>query len=79
MSREEDHNSWGFKGRPCSSMLGDINDDGLINVLDIVSLVNFVLGTDTPSNNEIYAADINGDGILNILDVVTMVNWILSD
>ena len=58
---------------PTFSILGDINNDELINVLDIVLLVNLVLAG---SFNEY--ADINGDSILNVLDIVLLVNIILE-
>ena len=61
-----------------SSMPGDINSDSVLNVLDIVLVVNFILGSDTPSASEFSAADLNSDGILNILDVVTLTNLILG-
>ena len=51
---------------------GDINGDGILNILDIVSLVNLVL-----SNNYEASGDINGDDMLNILDIVSLVNLIL--
>jgi len=52
---------------------GDINDDGVLNVLDVVLMVNMVLDD---SYDEI--ADMNGDGILNVLDIVTLINTILN-
>ena len=55
-------------------MLGDINGDSTLNILDLVSLVNVVL-----SNEYINAGDLNEDGTLNILDVVLLVNLILGD
>ena len=58
--------------------LGDINNDSMINVQDIVLLVNFVLQTDFPTDTEFMAADYNEDGILNILDVVSIVDLILN-
>ena len=58
--------------------LGDINSDGEINVIDIVQLVSFILGNNTPDETSIIAADLNNDGILNILDVVQLVNIILA-
>ncbi len=61
-----------------SFTLGDINNDSLINVQDIVLLVSFVLQTDFPTDTEFMAADYNGDGILNILDVVSIVDLILN-
>ena len=52
---------------------GDINDDGSLNVLDVVILANAVLtGEDLP------AGDINGDGVNNVLDIVGLVNNILN-
>jgi len=59
-------------------MPGDINSDSMLNVLDIVLVVNFILGSDTPSASEFSAADLNSDGTLNILDVVTLTNLILG-
>ncbi|SVD24477.1 uncharacterized protein METZ01_LOCUS377331, partial [marine metagenome] len=61
-----------------SFTLGDINNDSLINVQDIVLLVSFVLQIDFPTDTEFLAADYNGDGILNILDVVSIVDLILN-
>ena len=51
---------------------GDINGDGMIDILDIIILVNMIL------QDEYNAiADLNEDGELNILDVVTIVNLVL--
>ncbi len=55
-------------------LTGDLNEDGLLNILDLVVLVNIVLGDE----DEIPAADINGDGANNVLDVVMLANIILS-
>ena len=53
--------------------IGDINEDGSVNILDIVILANAVLtGEDLP------AGDINGDGVNNVLDIVGLVNIILT-
>ena len=60
-------------------IVGDINADGDINVIDVVQLVNFILGNTSPSENEASAADLNSDGLLNILDVVVLVSIILGN
>ena len=57
---------------------GDINSDDLINVLDIVILINFILGIDEPENQEFELSDLNQDNILNVLDIVILVNLILN-
>ena len=59
-------------------LIGDINSDMLINILDVVMLVNFVLGVDNPSSSELNAGDFNSDGFLNVLDIVSIVNIILN-
>ena len=58
---------------PDFGTLGDINDDDLINVLDIVLLVNLILDGMYDQN-----ADMNEDQILNVLDIVLLVNSILT-
>ena len=54
-------------------LLGDMNSDGLLNVLDIVSLVNIILSGATDP-----LGDVNLDGDINVLDVVILVNIILA-
>ena len=56
------------------TLLGDLNGDGTINVVDIVMLVNIIL------NGEEYnpVADLNSDGTINVVDIVTLVNIILN-
>jgi len=56
------------------SMIGDLNNDNLVNILDVILCINIVLGTSQEVNN----ADLNGDGIINILDIITLVNLILD-
>ena len=58
---------------------GDINFDEIINVLDIVMLVNIILGANQNiDDNTSYAADLNQDGFIDILDVVLTVNIVLN-
>ena len=57
-------------------MPGDVNDDEVVNVLDVVLLVNSILNGD--SANDYPQADLNDDGLLNVLDVVLIVNIILN-
>ncbi len=52
---------------------GDLNNDGDVNILDVVLLANTVL-----DNSYSQEADLNSDGTVNILDIVMLVNIILS-
>ena len=56
------------------SELGDLNQDEIINILDIVLLVNIILSSDySPS------ADMNADNTINVLDVVLLINIVLGN
>ena len=57
-----------------TSILGDVNSDGTINILDIVQLANMIL-----LGQFEQTADLNMDGTLNILDIVLIANIILDD
>ena len=66
-------------GEMCSDwQLGDINNDYDINILDIVSLINIILGPTVPDGCIAWASDLNYDELINILDIVSLVNIILS-
>ena len=56
---------------------GDINQDTIIDILDIVQLVNFIMG-DIPSGIEFYLSDLNSDNTINIQDIIMIINHILS-
>ena len=56
----------------------DMNSDGIINVIDIVSIVSIILNTNPPSDEELCLADINQDGIVNVIDIVSVVSAILE-
>ena len=66
-----------YQPSPDLSELGDINQDGNLDVLDVVSIVNFILGNSIPNDDEIFFSDLNQDGSLDVLDVVQLVNIIL--
>ncbi len=58
---------------------GDVNGDGVIDVLDVVRAVNIILGAGAPARGyELRAADMNEDSGINVLDVVLIVNVILG-
>ena len=65
---------WDFFSIYISSLLGDVNDDGLINILDIIESVNIILGIENYNS----MADVNSDGIINVLDIIMLVNLILE-
>lgn len=60
-------------------LVGDVTQDGTINVIDIVTLVNMILGPTEPEECSQTNADYNGDGVINVLDIIGIVNEILDN
>lgn len=58
--------------------LGDVDFDNDVDVVDIPLIVDFVLGTDSPSDEEFRAADVNDDRTINIQDIVMTVDIIFG-
>ncbi|MBO4814067.1 MAG: leucine-rich repeat protein [Muribaculaceae bacterium] len=54
---------------------GDVNGDGKVNVSDVTTLINMILGVIPKDTTR---GDINGDGNVNVSDVTALVNIILS-
>jgi len=58
-------------------VLGDLNNDQAVNVIDIVDLVDIIFGTE-PDGYQLQSGDLNADGELNIQDIVLIVEIILD-
>ena len=58
-----------------TTLFGDINLDGKVDVTDVTTLVNMILNGET-ANLEL--ADINADGKVDVSDVTALVNIILN-
>ncbi len=63
----------------CNLVLGDVNLDNSLNILDIVTIVNFILGVETFSNDQLNLADSNNDSSIDILDIIEFINIILYE
>ena len=61
---------------PLNTLLGDVNNDGLINIDDVVVLIDYLL-TDDPSNINLQNADCEADGKISISDVAALIEFIL--
>ena len=53
---------------------GDINYDGIINIVDAIIIVQYILG----SNITDCTPDINQAGLVNITDITTLLSFILD-
>jgi acid phosphatase type 7 len=62
----------------CNNILiGDLNADGTINVVDIIRLVNIILESNA-TTYEMQVGDANNDDLLNVIDIIQIVNIILN-
>ena len=57
---------------------GDINDDELLNIQDIIQLITYILDDIEPNEDWLTLADLNNDGNINIQDLILIVEIILN-
>ena len=60
---------------PENYILGDINADQVVDILDIILTVNIILGHSEFNQN----ADLNNDNAINIQDIILILNIILNN
>lgn len=58
-------------------LVGDVDNDGRVNITDVVKMINAVMSENWDSINQ-ENADINGDGVWNITDVTSLINIIMN-
>jgi len=58
-------------------LLGDVNLDNALNVLDVVQIIGFIVGNITFTIDQEWRADYNLDSLVNVLDVVQIINIII--
>ena len=71
-------NSTEWEPYPGSSfILGDVNDDGNVNIADVTALIDYLLRGDASAIN-LAGADVNGDSNVNIADLTALIDYLLS-
>ena len=58
-------------------IVGDVNMDGSVNIADVTTLIDYLLGGDE-SMIDIVAADVEQDGMVNIADVTALIDRLLG-
>ncbi len=61
-----------------SFTLGDVNEDGIVDIADATTLIDYLLGA-TISPFSMSAADVNGDGDVDVADVTPLIDLILAN
>ena len=52
--------------------------DTIINILDIILIIDFILEEEEPSELEFVISDINQDNVINVIDIIEIVSLILN-
>ena len=65
-------------GSPAVVRKGDVTEDGIINVQDLIKVINIILGLEEPTEGQRVTADMNGDGEINVNDLIAIINIILG-
>jgi len=58
---------------------GDVTQDGSIDVIDVITMVGYVLETIQPTPDQIILGDVFTDGELNIFDIVSLIAIIFEN
>ena len=61
-----------------TSMRGDVDGDGKVNIDDVTALINFLL-TSNPTGIDLVGADCDGEEGIDIDDVTALINFLLTD
>ena len=62
----------------CSSLVGDTNLDGDVDILDVVTIVAYIIGTENLDVDSFCNSDLNYDFNVDILDIVLVLGNILE-
>ena len=60
------------------TVIGDVNNDGNVNITDVTGLISYLLGGGTQENFNTDLADINNDGTVNITDVTALISFVMT-
>ena len=69
-----DMGAYEYESGTTDFIIGDLNSDGFLNVIDIVALVNYIL-SGLEYNSQM---DINDDEFINVIDIVALVDLVLG-
>ncbi len=61
---------------PTNGIIGDVNGDGDVTIVDLVLMAQFLGGVIGPADLDLANADVNGDGDVTIVDLVLMAQFL---
>ena len=67
---------WTIQPAVVPALKGDATNDGAVDILDLVSIIDWIVSNITPTS--LANADANGDGSVDILDLVWIIDRIVG-
>ena len=64
---------------PLNIDFGDLNSDSIVNILDVIVTVNYLIGHIDLNTVQLQNADMNLDGTINVLDILMIVDMVLEN
>jgi len=58
---------------------GDVTQDGMLNIVDVILIINYILELQDLTAEQLEIADVNLDTIINIVDILIIMNTILEN
>ncbi|HKK20533.1 MAG TPA: dockerin type I repeat-containing protein, partial [candidate division Zixibacteria bacterium] len=59
----------------CCIKRGDIDHNGTIDIADLIAMVEYAFGINTPPDLCPEEADVNGDGTVDMADIIRLVEF----
>jgi subtilisin family serine protease len=67
---------WNINSQPVVEGCGDVNDDEMVNIMDVVCIINYVFFQLVPGPDFLVVGDVNSDLSVNVSDVVILINYL---
>ena len=61
------------------SQFGDINQDGSVDIFDILTMVGIIIDEIVPTEQELNDSDLNNDMSVDVFDILTLIDIILNN
>ena len=62
----------------CNYIQGDVSYDSIVNVVDIIQIVNNIIGAISLDDCQNQLADLNNDSIVNVIDIIAIIDIIIE-
>ena len=59
--------------------LGDVNDDYIINIQDIMIVIGFILNANELNHLDLWLSDFDSNQIINVQDIILIIDKILRN